>query len=189
LLAAGSHWATYRVRVAVQALARVRAAGVDAELQVAGVFCWGESQSDSAVRVASWAAEEGVGDWVHCTGAYSQEDAPGLYHGAQVLLHTKYNDPCPRVVVEAMACGVPVVYSMSGGVPEQVGPDAGVGVAAPHDWKRDHSPDPNEVAGAVGRILDDYRSYSAAARERAVARFDVGPWVERHAQIFGALAG
>ena len=30
---------------------------------------------------------------------------------ADMLLHTKYNDPCPTVVLEAMASGLPVVHS------------------------------------------------------------------------------
>ena len=59
---------------------------------------------------------------------------------ADLLLHTKYNDPCPTVVLEAMASGLPVVYSASGGVPELVGEEAGVGIPAPFDWEHDHPP-------------------------------------------------
>ncbi|HWH06801.1 MAG TPA: hypothetical protein VNT23_10265, partial [Gaiellaceae bacterium] len=31
------------------------------------------------------------------------------------LLHTKVNDPCPNVVLEALASGLPVVHPASGG--------------------------------------------------------------------------
>ena len=187
LLAAGSHWATYRVEAAVETLARVAQAGVDAELQVAGVFCWGEDQVAAKRRVESWAQERGVGDRVRVTGAYEQATAEELYHGAHILLHAKYNDPCPRVVVEAMACGLPVVYSASGGVPEQVGPQGGVGVAVPHDWHHDHTPDGGAMAAAVLEIVKCYDVFSTAARQRAVETFDTEPWVRRHAEVFRGI--
>ena len=44
---------------------------------------------------------------VEAVGRYSQADAPALFRRAHVLLHTKVNDPCPSVVLEAMASGAP----------------------------------------------------------------------------------
>ena len=52
----------------------------------------------------------------------------------------------PTVVLEALASGLPVVYSASGGTPELVGDDAGVGVPAPLDWEQDHPPAPEALA-------------------------------------------
>ncbi len=63
--------------------------------------------------------------------------APELYRAAHVVLHPKYKDPCPTVPIEAMACGVPVVGSRSGGTPELVSPDAGVLVDVEDVWTRD----------------------------------------------------
>jgi glycosyltransferase involved in cell wall biosynthesis len=109
-----------------------------------------------------------------------------LYRRGDVLLHTKYNDPCPTVVLEAMASGLPVAYSESGGTPELVG-DAGVGVPAPLDWEHDHPPDPEALAAAVLRVAAQLDEYSAAARARAVERFDLQPWIERHRALFADL--
>jgi glycosyltransferase involved in cell wall biosynthesis len=89
-------------------------------------------------------------------------------------------------VLEAMACGLPVVYSASGGTPELVGPDAGVGIYAPLDWDRDHPPDPCELARAVVNVSRDLDARSAAARERSL-RFDADAWLERHREIFEKL--
>ena len=75
--------------------------------------------------------------------------------GADLLLHTQYNDACPGLVLEAMACGLPVVYSASGGTPELVGPEAGLGVAAEQSWEKTYPPDPNKMAGAVLTVLED----------------------------------
>ena len=106
---------------------------------------------------------------------------------ADLLLHTKYNDPCPGVVLEAMASGLPVVYSASGGVPELVGKDAGIGVDAPLDFEHDHPPDPVALAAAVLTVSDRLEEFAGAARQRAVERFDVRPWVARHRQVFAEL--
>jgi glycosyltransferase involved in cell wall biosynthesis len=72
-------------------------------------------------RVGQWARELKLQDHVTFTGSYTQQQAVDIYRGADVLLHTQYNDACPSVVLEAMACGLPVVYSNSGGVGELVG--------------------------------------------------------------------
>jgi glycosyltransferase involved in cell wall biosynthesis len=106
---------------------------------------------------------------------------------ADLLLHTKYNDPCPTVVLEALASGLPVVYSASGGVPELVGADAGIGIEAPLDWERDHPPSADRLADAVLAVDADLPDRADAARERAL-RFDSRGWIARHRAVFEQLA-
>jgi glycosyltransferase involved in cell wall biosynthesis len=91
-------------------------------------------------------------------------------------------------VIEAMACGLPVVYPASGGTVELVGDEAGIGVPHPESWDRDEPPSPDALADAAKRVLADLPAYSAAARNRAVERFSLQPWLERHAQLFAELA-
>lgn len=118
---------------------------------------------------------------------FTQEEAPRLYGQADILLHPKANDPCPGVVVEAMACGLPVVYSDSGGVPELVGTDAGEGVPTEASWERFLAPEPEQWAEAVLTVAENLPRYAQAARQRAVDRFDLRPWVSRHHQVFERL--
>jgi glycosyltransferase involved in cell wall biosynthesis len=126
-------------------------------------------------------------DAVDFTGRYAQTDAPGLYRRAHVLLHTKVNDPCPTTVIEAMACGVPVAYAASGGTAELVGDEAGIGVPHPDGYDRDEPPAPDALAAAVSGVLADRERLSAAARRRAVERYALADWLDRHAEIFASL--
>ena len=124
---------------------------------------------------------------MHFLGRYAQAEAPAIFRRAHVLLHTKVNDPCPSLVIEAMACGLPVVYPRSGGVPELVGDDAGIGVPHPDGFERDEPPSAEALADAVTRVLADLPAYAAAARARAVERFALEPWLDRHARAVRAL--
>ena len=137
--------------------------------------------------VPSGVDAKGLETRVELVGWYTQRDAPALFRRAHLLLHPKYNDPCPTFVLEAMACGLPVVYSASGGVPELVG-DAGIGVRAPLDWERDHPPTPHELRDAVLEAMSRRDALAAVARRRAVERFDLQPWLARHRELFAELA-
>lgn len=183
LLLGGTQYQRYRVERALEALALLRRERPDARLIVTGMLSFhdnGESQTAELIRGL------GLEDAVDLVGSYAQADAPAILGRADILVHPKYNDPCPTIVLEAMACGLPVVYSASGGTPELVGDDAGWGIPAPLDWDRDHPPTGEELAVAVAGLLDDYADRSAAARERA-KRFDVAPWAERHREVFERL--
>jgi len=133
------------------------------------------------------AEQLGVAGRVLFTGRYAQRDAPAVYRRAHALLHPKVNDPCPNVVLEALACGLPVVHSESGGTPELVG-DAGVGVGSDTTWEQDVPPDPELLATAVEHVLGQLESFRALARTRA-ERFDFGAWVGRHRALFSELLG
>ena len=86
-----------------------------------------------------------------------------------------------------MATGLPVVYSASGGTPELVGEEAGIGVPAPLDWERDHPPPPEALAAAVLQAAQELEDRAAAARERALL-FDSRGWLARHRDVFEKLA-
>ena len=174
LLLGGDQTQAYRVELALRTLAHI---------PHARLIVTGRVVSDPRGLLE----ELGLRERVQFTGRYSQREAPALFRRAHVLLHTKVLDPCPSLVVEAMACGLPVVYARSGGTTELVGDEAGIGVAHPESWERDEPPAPEAFADAVQRVLADRRPYAQAARRRAVERFALGPWLGRHAGLFEQL--
>jgi glycosyltransferase involved in cell wall biosynthesis len=88
-----------------------------------------------------------------------------------------------------MACGLPVVYPASGGTLELVGSEAGIGVPHPVSWERDEPPSAEALAAAVEQVLANRESYASAARRRAVDRFALVPWLDRHTELFEELVG
>jgi glycosyltransferase involved in cell wall biosynthesis len=178
LLLGGDQTQAYRIELAVRTFARVLESEPAARLLVTGRL---------VAPVDTLLDELGILDRVELVGRYSQRDAPELIRRAHLLLHTKVKDPCPSAVIEAMACGLPVVYPASGGTVELVGDEAGVGVPHPDSWERDEPPTPEAMAEAVGEVLAARPAYAAAARERAVERFSLEPWLDRHQELFSEL--
>lgn len=174
---------SYRVESSIAGLHAARHAGLDCHLMVAG---W----MDRAALAASQClvSKLGLTAYVEFFGAYTQAQAPSVYQSADAYLMTKYLDPCPNTVLEAMACGLPVVYSASGGVPEQVGPNAGVGVAVDESWNDAmHTPDPEALGEGMLHVARNVRTMGAAARRRAEDEFEITRWIERHSEVFQGL--
>jgi glycosyltransferase involved in cell wall biosynthesis len=163
-------------------LAEARKNGLEACLIIAGVI-------DRSARAAAEAIAEAVdvGPQVTFSGPYAQAAAPALFGAADAFLLTTHNDACPTAVIEAMACGLPVVYARSGGVPELVGGEAGIGVETGDAWDGPRSPDPSQLGAAMIEAAGRRAALASAARSRAVERFDIGAWYARQRQVFQAL--
>lgn len=178
LLLGGDQTQAYRLELGLRTLAALVPRRPHARLLVTGRL---------VTPAEPLIAELGLHGRVHLIGEYTQRDAPEIFRRADLLLHTKVNDPCPTLVVEAMACGLPVVYPASGGTIELVSNAAGIGVEHPDTWERDDPPSPQALADAADRVLAELPRYSAAARVRAVERFALAPWLDRHAELFDEL--
>ena len=178
LLLGGDQTQAYRLELGLRTLAALLPVHPDARLLVTG---------RSVVPVEPLVAELGLSGNVDAVGRYAQRDAPELFRRAHLLLHTKVNDPCPTLVLEAMACGLPVVHPSSGGLPELVADEAGIGVPHPDDFERDQPPPAEALAEAATRVLADLERYRTAARRRVVEKYALGRWLDRHAELFAAL--
>ena len=183
LLAAGTHYQSFRVIGALETLRVLLDAGHRATLTVAGEMRWRDA--DTEVKAAIERLR--LAELVTLRPAFSQDEAVRLYQSAHVLLHLKYQDPCPTVAIEALACGLPIVASASGGMREISGDDCGELLDVECDDYRANYPPPRFIAAAVARVMRDWPRRSTAARERAEAKFRKEDWVEAHAAIFEGL--
>jgi glycosyltransferase involved in cell wall biosynthesis len=168
----------------IEGIAAARRGGVEVRLKVAGGV-------DPRVGAAAQRRIEELrlGKLVEFLGPYDWKQAPAIYRSADAYLMTKNNDPCPNSVLEAMSSGLPVLYSASGGVPELVGTDAGVGLAVPESFEEDVVPEPAAIAEGMNTIIRQQPAFSAAARRRAMERFDLPQWLARHDAVFEQALG
>ena len=115
----------------------------------------------------------------------NQKNAPKIYQTSHVYVMLKYKDPCPNTVIEAMSCGMPILFSMSGGIPELVDKKCGLGLKVKDSWKEKKIvPGYNDIANGMIEIYKNYEFMSKNARQRAVERFDIKHWISRHEKTF-----
>lgn len=183
LLAMGTQNYRERVMSVLGCLRELREAGADCTLTVAGPLIW--RGADREVREAI--DRLGIAGHVRLVTSFQQHEAPSIYRDHHLLLHPKYMDPCPTVVAEALACGLPVIAARSGGIPEMVDHSCAKLIDVPNSWETKSTPSGADLARAVREILPDLGQFSRAARSRAERAFDARRWIERHAEIFRSL--
>lgn len=104
-----------------------------------------------------------------------------LLSSCDAFVHANDAEPFGLVVLEAMACGLPVVGVASGGVAESV--DEGVGQLATRAAA-------GPFAEAVAALFErDIAAVGRQARARAVRRHGWDPVFERLTDVYAALAG
>lgn len=90
-------------------------------------------------------AKRGMGDRIHLLG--TRQDTPRLLAALDVFTLCSHNEAFPVSILEALACGIPVVATNVGSVSESV-----------RDSKTGHLVEPDDIHGlanAVARLLDD----------------------------------
>ena len=111
------------------------------------------------------------------------EQVTAYLRATDVYVHATRADNHPLAVLEALACGVPVVAARVGGIPEQVTAETGM-LVEPND--------PKALTRAIEALTDDperrSRMGEAAARD-ARARFGLERQVEAYLDLYRELAG
>ncbi|HLH28780.1 MAG TPA: glycosyltransferase family 4 protein, partial [Acidimicrobiales bacterium] len=118
-------------------------------------------------RVAKAIDRLDLGPAVRCVTGITDDELAAHYGQAEVAVVPSLYEGFSLPAIEAMACGVPLVATTGGALPEVVGHDGETGLLVPPD-------DPGALATAIGRLLDDpdlRMRLGAAGRRRVLGRF------------------
>ena len=118
-------------------------------------------------RVATTLDRLGLNDIVSTISGVSDEELARLYGEAEVAIVPSLYEGFSLPAIEAMSCGVPVVATTGGALPEVVGVSEETGLLVEPN-------NPDALVGAIRRLLDDAElreRLGAAGRERVMERF------------------
>ncbi len=163
----------------LEALAKVRTDHPEARLVVVG-------RLREKSPVASVLARLGLEGAVEFVAGDSDEELVVRYARASVAVVPSLYEGFSLPAAEAMACGVPLVATSGGAIPEVAGEDGKTALVVPPG-------DPEALAASIRRLLDDpdlAARIGAAGRERVLERFTwhataIGT-VERYAALLDA---
>ena len=114
------------VDVLVRAFSELRRSGYSGELVLAGGKGWGYAAIEAAIE------EEGLAGVVHFAGYIPRDEQHLWYNCAQFFVYPSAYEGFGLPVLEAMACGTPVITTTSSSLPEVAG-DAGL-LVTPGDY-------------------------------------------------------
>ena len=130
-------------------------------------------------ELREFCAQHSLADTVVFTGP--RADANEVFAAADVVVvPSSYDDPCPLVVIEAMASGKPIIGTESGGIPEMLGD---TGVLVPKG-------SPEELAEAIIRLLKDpmlRHRLGQNARKRAEQYFYESRLAEEAERVYASV--
>jgi len=112
-----------------------------------------------------------------------REHIPWLMRSSHLLFSAEVNPPCPNSVIEALACGLPVIGFDTGSLSEIVQGDAGrlAGYGA-NQWKLER-PNISALAEAAEEVLQDNDQFRKAAREQAESRLGLDKMVDAYLKV------
>ncbi len=159
----------------VGAAAVLAGRGLDIEVRIAG-----EGPEESRLR--EMATELGIGDRLNLPGRI--EDIPAFLRDLDVFVLCSDSEAHPNALIEAMACGLPVVATRVGGIGEVLREGA-VGRLIDRG-------DGEALAAAIEEIARDpelARDLGKRSRERAVSGYGMDRMTGEYAALYESAAG
>jgi glycosyltransferase involved in cell wall biosynthesis len=127
------------------------------------VMC-GDGPEEAALR--KLIQEKGIENIVHMVGEVEPERMNKWMQASDLFVLASHTEGMPNVVMEAMACGLPVVATAVGGLPGAIGKCDGAILVQPENV--------NELEEAIVKVISDNQlreHMKVAARNRAEEQF------------------
>jgi glycosyltransferase involved in cell wall biosynthesis len=119
----------------------------------------------------------GMVDWA---GVVPGNQIPALDRSAHLLFSADLNAACPNSVIEALACGLPVLAYATGSLPEIIAGDSGMVVPYGSNYWNLEDPDVTSLAKGAVEILINQEKYRGPARSRAEEAFGLSRMVDQY---------
>jgi glycosyltransferase involved in cell wall biosynthesis len=161
--------------VLIEACQQLAARGIPYRLEIMGQFQTEEFKARVHERIAELNMESQVCFPGQLTGA----EKFAAFERADVLCHPTYHDTFPVVLLEAMACRLPVVATRWSGIPSIVEEDVTGFLVEPRD--------PQAVADKLAELAQDEplrQRMGTAGRDRFLREFTLSRHIERMRQAF-----
>ena len=166
----------------IRAMKQVKAQFPEAHLLcIGGTPAW-LGQNDYRQMLIAEAQRNGVEGSVTLLDAVKNNELVGFYRQSEVFVLPTYYEAFPKVVVEAMACGKPVVASRTGGIPELV-EEGRTGFLLPYG-------SPDAIADRLILLLGDENLRAAMGtrgRETVESQFTWHAVAERVRSVYNEL--
>jgi glycosyltransferase involved in cell wall biosynthesis len=116
-------------------------------------------------------------------GLVGQDRIPEIDRTAHLLYSADIHPACPNSVIEALACGLPVLAYDTGALSELVPVSSGCIVPYGGDPWRLESPDNDTLVNGAVRILQNQEGYRRNARLHAEQAFDLENMVQEYLHV------
>jgi len=110
-----------------------------------------------------------------------KNDISDVYNIADIFCISSLDDNFPTTILEAMACGIPVVGFKVGGIPEQITEGCGIMVK---------SKDVKSLGKAIGRLLTNNemrRNFGENCRKRVLQNYSISKFTDNYIRLYSEV--
>jgi len=126
--------------------------------------------------------DAGLEQFIHIKSAVTGAEKINLFRSADIFVYPSYHEGMPMAVIEAMACGLPIIATRVGGLPDLVCPGLN-GWLVP-------AGQPDQLANAIQQLMANPQmrySMQIGSFQLAQEKFDIEKLVSRLLDIYQTL--